>query len=115
MKKFLNATIVQIFLIGSLLFVGFLNTGCSNSNQVIDKVCDYGSVLCDVSTSLCTQVPGVPEPVCQYLDLACYNLNELCMLRDSTIDDPKVQNALNNLTEITAKLREWNAKRVLKE
>ena len=85
--------------------------GCNQNTA--DVVCDYGTVLCDVSTTMCTQIPGIPEPVCNYLDLACYNLNQLCLLRDS-VDTPKYQAALFNIQDVTNKLREWNSKQAQK-
>lgn len=96
MKK----SILFLSLIISLLFI----PACSQSTNEI--VCDYGTVLCDVSTTLCTQIPGIPSEVCTYLDLACYNLDQLCALQDST-DNIKYQVALSNLQTITAKLRNW--------
>lgn len=99
MKTFLFAVIVSI----SLFFV----PGCSSGQNVGDIVCDYGDVLCDVSTTICRDIPGVPYQVCTYLDLACYNLNTICELRDST-DAVKYQNALSNIKLATEKLRAWH-------
>ena len=93
-----------------ILFVSFtLFTlpGCSSGSNVGDIVCDYGDVLCDVSTTLCRDIPGVPNQVCNYLDLACYNLNTICELRDST-DAVQYQNALSNIKLATEKLRAWH-------
>lgn len=105
MKKFIYIVLLSIGLIS-------LNS-CSGTN-VGEVVCDYGTVLCDVSTTLCTQIPGVPEPVCNYLDLACYNLETLCQLRDST-ESTRYQTALSNLNDITAKLRQWQVSNALKK
>lgn len=88
-----------------LFMFSFLFQSCSPETTEI--VCDYGTVLCDVSTTMCNQIPGIPEPVCDYLNLACYNLDQLCQLRDST-DSPKYQAALFNLQSLTDKLRSWN-------
>lgn len=97
---------ISILFIFSFLSV-FIISGCSqNTSEVI---CDYGSILCDVSTTICDQIPGVPVEVCNYLDLACYNLDQLCILRDST-ESPKYQLALSNLQSITDKLRDWKNK-----
>jgi len=96
---------IGLFIVTSLSF-----TACSGSNTS-QIVCDYGNVLCDVSTTMCTQIPGIPPQVCNYLDLACYNLNQLCALRDST-DSFKYKQALSNLETITAKLQAWNSKQV---
>lgn len=99
MKKF---SLLIVFIVSLLGF-----SGCSSNPNVGDVVCDYGTVLCDVSTSICRDIPGVPSQVCNYLDLACYNLNTLCTYRDST-ESTKYQNALSNLQNVTSKLREWH-------
>ena len=105
------------FLLGLILLIfGFTFQSCSPETTEI--VCDYGTVLCDVSTTMCNQIPGIPEPVCDYLNLACYNLDQLCQLRDST-DSPKYEAALFNLQSLTDKLKQWNegqaSKKIKKE
>jgi hypothetical protein len=113
MKKFKDVfTFIGIQLAIIFALAVLFLYGCSGST-VTDKVCDYGTVLCDVSTTLCTEIPGVPNEVCNYLDLACFNLNQLCDLRDST-ESKNYQTALSNLEKITMKLREWKAARVQK-
>ena len=102
--------LISLF-IGFFIITSFSFTGCSGSNTS-QIVCDYGNVLCDVSTTMCTQIPGIPPQVCNYLDLACYNLNQLCALRDST-DSVRYKLAISNLETITARLQEWTAKQVL--
>lgn len=105
--KTLNNFKFQIILFLTLVLLSIYSfNGCSSGQSVGDVVCDYGGVLCDVSTTLCHEVPGVPPVVCDYLDLACYNLNTLCTMRDST-DSVAYQTALINLQDITVKLREW--------
>lgn len=101
----------KLLLILVLTFSLLTLPSCSQSTSEI--ICDYGGVLCDVSTTMCTQIPGIPVPVCNYLDLACYNLNQLCLYRDS-IDTPAYQMALLNLQDVTEKLREWNTKQAQK-
>lgn len=104
MKK---SNLFQVFLFAALVVISLISfDGCSSGSNVGDVVCDYGTVLCDVSTGLCHNVPGIPPQVCDYLDLACINLNTLCQMRDST-DSPKFQTALVNIEDITAKLRQW--------
>lgn len=88
----------------------FSFTSCSSGTNIGDVVCDYGSVLCDVSTTLCNDIPGVPSEVCNYLDLACYNLETICQMRDST-DTVKFQNAVSNIKLATEKLRAWKVAR----
>lgn len=95
---------VYLFFIGLVLFVSLSSFSCSPN--VPEIVCDYGTVLCDVSTTICRDIPGVPPVVCNYLDLACYNLNTLCVMRDDP-DGVKYQSALQNLKDITEKLRTW--------
>jgi hypothetical protein len=95
---------VNLFFIGLILFVSLSFTSC-NPN-VPEIVCDYGTVLCDVSTTICRDIPGVPPVVCNYLDLACYNLNTLCVMRDQP-ESFAYQNALQNIQDITSKLRTW--------
>jgi len=92
-----------LLLVSSLLL---LSPGCSSGSNVGDVVCDYGNVLCDVSTTLCNDIPGVPSEVCNYLDLACYNLQQICDLRDST-ETTAYQNAVSNIKLATEKLRAW--------
>lgn len=109
MKKISSVfTRVSIYLLMIITFIvlSFSFVGCSSGSNVGDVVCDYGAVLCDVSTTLCKDIPGVPSEVCNYLDLACYNLNVICELRDST-ETVKYQNALSNIQDITAKLKQW--------
>lgn len=104
MKK---SNLFQVLLFAVLLTFSFISfPSCSTSTSVGDVVCDYGTVLCDVSTSLCTDIPGIPPVVCNYLDLACYNLNTLCQLRDST-ESPKYQAAIENIQDLTIKLKQW--------
>lgn len=108
MKKFYDSfkiSILTIF-IAAAVFVSLITTQTACTPQTSEVVCDYGSVLCDVSTTICTQIPGVPDQVCTYLNLACYNLDQLCQLRDST-DSPKYEKALSNIQDLTVKLRQW--------
>lgn len=104
MKK---SNIFQTVLFAALVSLSLISFSCSSGSNVGDVVCDYGSVLCDVSAGLCHNIPNVPPVVCDYLDLACINLNTLCDLRDST-DTPKFKAALVNIEDITQKLRQWH-------
>lgn len=101
---------VSLYLLMIIAFIvlSFSFSGCSSGTNVGNVVCDYGAVLCDVSTTLCNDIPGVPSEVCNYLDLACYNLNVICELRDST-ETVKYQNALSNIQDLTYKLKQWHA------
>jgi len=99
---------IYLMLLISFIVLSFSLTGCSTGNDVGEVVCDYGTVLCDVSTTLCFEVPGVPDEVCNYLNLACYNLNVICEMRDST-DAVRYQQALSNIQDITVKLRQWQS------
>jgi hypothetical protein len=100
-KKFLS-----ILLFALLLFASLFTPGCSSGSNVGDVVCDYGNVLCDVSTTICEDIPGVPSEVCNYLDLACYNLQTICDLRDST-ETTAFKSAVLNIQLATEKLRAW--------
>lgn len=76
----------------------------------MNVVCDYGAVVCDISTTLCYDIPGVPDEVCTYLNLACYNLDQICLYRDST-QSTRYQVALTNLQNITFKFKQWKLAR----
>ena len=104
-SKFIAALLITI----SIILFTFILPGCSSGTNVPDVICDYGAVLCDVSTNLCAEIPGVPPQVCDYLNLACYNLNVICELRD-TPDSIAFQNALSNIQFATEKLTEWKEK-----
>ena len=114
MKNYLNSAYYRTVLLFSAIivsiFLSFGLTSCSSGQSAGDIVCDYGAVLCDVSTTLCNDIPGVPPQVCNYLDLACYNLNVICDMRDST-ETIQYQTALTNIQTLTAKLRAWKVSR----
>jgi hypothetical protein len=99
---------LSLLIVITLIVLSFGFTSCSSGNNVGDVVCDYGTVLCDVSTTICDEIPGVPDQVCDYLNLACYNLNVICEMRDST-DHVKYQTALNNIQDLTLKLKQWKS------
>lgn len=103
------ANFLNLFLLVALLSFTLLSfTSCSSSNNIGDIVCDYGTSLCEVSTALCNDIPGVPPKVCDYLDLACYNLTTICELRDSDPEEePRLAKALENLQLATEKLQEF--------
>jgi len=105
MKSFQSK--IQFFLLAVIIsIIVSMFPGCSAGTNTGDVVCDYGTVLCDVSTTLCADIPGVPDEVCSYLNLACYNLNVICDLRDST-ETVQYKTAVANLEKITAKLEAW--------
>lgn len=110
MKNYFSIAHSLLLVILFSLVVSFIVPGCSSGQNAGDIVCDYGTVLCDVSTTLCNDIPGVPPQVCNYLDLACYNLNTICDMRDST-DTIQYQTALTNIQTLTAKLRAWKVSR----
>lgn len=109
-KNYFNIANSFLMIIILSIVLSFLAPGCSSGQNAGEIVCDYGTVLCDVSTTLCRDIPGVPNEVCNYLDLACYNLNTICDMRDST-ETVKYQQALTNIQNLTEKLREWKVSR----
>lgn len=84
------------------LFV-FTLPGCSGGT-IPAVVCDYGQVVCNISETLCREIPGVPPQICDYITLACYNLEVLCQEPPESI---KYKEALMSLEFINGKLNEW--------
>jgi hypothetical protein len=99
-----------LFVITSTIFL----PGCSSGSNVGEIVCNYGTTLCDVGTVMCNDIPGVPPEVCNYLDLACYNLNVICSMADDP-ENPAIQKAASNIEQLTEKLRTWKVARDLEK
>lgn len=87
------------------LIVGFtLSLTACSGGTIPAVVCDYGQVVCNISETLCREIPGVPPQICDYITLACYNLEVLCAEPPESL---AYKEALLSLEFINGKLNEW--------
>lgn len=90
-----------VFLIASMIFFN----SCSNGNVPV-AICDYGSTVCDISQTVCREIPGLDPKICDYLDLACYNLDQLCKY---PVDSREYRSAVISLDNIKSRLQTWSS------
>lgn len=93
---------MKIF-IASIILIAGLSFSCSSGN-IPAAVCDYGSTVCDISQTVCREIPGLDPKVCDYLDLACYNLDQLCKY---PVESREYRSAVISLDQIKSKLQTW--------
>lgn len=87
-----------------VIFISLSLVNCSGGH-IPAVVCDYGQTVCSVSQTICRDIPGIPPEVCNYLDLACYNLDQLCRYNPESVE---YKSAVISLENITNKLNTWS-------
>ena len=92
--KLIKSYLTVFYFIVLTISFSFIKCG-ENPPQLSPEVCRVGTMICDISQNICSSFP-IPSQVCNYLDLACVNINVLC---NSTPGSPAYKQAEKNLQE----------------
>ena len=85
------------------MVISFSFFSCSGTPQLSPKVCEVGTLICDISTNVCATFP-IPEPVCSYVNLACINIALLCA---EPVGSDNYNKAKLQLDNINTSLETW--------